>query len=166
MPPRERGLNTQTDVVVGALCSNRCPWICIPDSHAQGFEDWSQLTNDGDARPDQGHIVSSYVPSQTLRRSFYAISAREEEPAVSVDRAPRPPDGLQAGDRLVDQTGEWEVVGRPYTTAGGKGDRAGDEEPHILEFQAVWAENFVRRSWPPAALTCRNRRAVRLRLRH
>jgi hypothetical protein len=27
---------------------------------------------------------------------------------------------LQAGDRLPDETGEWEVVGRPYTTAGGK----------------------------------------------
>jgi len=27
---------------------------------------------------------------------------------------------LQPGDRLTDSTGEWEVVGRPYTTAGGK----------------------------------------------
>jgi hypothetical protein len=27
---------------------------------------------------------------------------------------------LQPGDRLTDATGEWEVVGRPYTTAGGK----------------------------------------------
>jgi len=27
---------------------------------------------------------------------------------------------LQAGDRLNDETGEWEVIGRPYTTAGGK----------------------------------------------
>jgi len=27
---------------------------------------------------------------------------------------------LQIGDRLADETGEWEVVGRPYTTAGGK----------------------------------------------
>jgi len=27
---------------------------------------------------------------------------------------------LQVGDRLTDATGEWEVVGRPYTTAGGK----------------------------------------------
>jgi hypothetical protein len=63
VPPRERGLNTQTDVVVGALCSNRLifhvrpRWICIPDRHAQGFEVCSQLTIDGDARPDQGHIV-------------------------------------------------------------------------------------------------------------
>jgi hypothetical protein len=41
---------------------------------------------------------------------------------------PPPPPGttrvlpmqLQIGDRLTDSTGEWEVVGRPYTTAGGK----------------------------------------------
>jgi hypothetical protein len=30
---------------------------------------------------------------------------------------------LRIGDRLVDETGEWEVVGRPYTTAGGKNAR-------------------------------------------
>jgi hypothetical protein len=27
---------------------------------------------------------------------------------------------LQIGDRLTDSTGEWEVVGRPYMTSGGK----------------------------------------------
>jgi len=27
---------------------------------------------------------------------------------------------LQIGDRMSDSTGEWEVVGRPYTTVGGK----------------------------------------------
>ena len=27
---------------------------------------------------------------------------------------------LQIGDRLADETGEWEVTGRPFTTAGGK----------------------------------------------
>jgi len=27
---------------------------------------------------------------------------------------------LQIGDRITDSTGEWEVVGRPFTTAGGK----------------------------------------------
>ncbi len=27
---------------------------------------------------------------------------------------------LQIGDQLADETGEWEVEGRPYTTAGGK----------------------------------------------
>ena len=27
---------------------------------------------------------------------------------------------LQVGDRLADETGEWEIIARPYTTAGGK----------------------------------------------
>ena len=27
---------------------------------------------------------------------------------------------LQVGDRFADETGEWEVISRPYTTAGGK----------------------------------------------
>jgi hypothetical protein len=27
---------------------------------------------------------------------------------------------LQIGDRMTDSTGEWEVIGRPYTTTGGK----------------------------------------------
>ena len=27
---------------------------------------------------------------------------------------------LQIGDRMSDSTGEWQVVGRPYTSAGGK----------------------------------------------
>jgi hypothetical protein len=30
---------------------------------------------------------------------------------------------LQIGDRLVDATGEYEVIGRPYTTAMGKNAR-------------------------------------------
>jgi len=27
---------------------------------------------------------------------------------------------LQIGDRLTDETGEWETIGRPYTTNAGK----------------------------------------------
>jgi len=27
---------------------------------------------------------------------------------------------LQVGDRFTDETGEWEIVGRPYTTGGGR----------------------------------------------
>jgi hypothetical protein len=30
---------------------------------------------------------------------------------------------LQVGDRLSDKTGDWEVIGRPYTTAGWKDAR-------------------------------------------
>jgi hypothetical protein len=31
---------------------------------------------------------------------------------------------LQLGDRITDETGEWEVIGRPFTTAGGKNAHA------------------------------------------
>jgi hypothetical protein len=31
---------------------------------------------------------------------------------------------LQVGDRFADETGEWEVMGRPFTTAGGKNAHA------------------------------------------
>ena len=27
---------------------------------------------------------------------------------------------LRVGDRLANETGEWEVIGQPYTTAGGR----------------------------------------------
>jgi len=30
------------------------------------------------------------------------------------------PTQLQVGDRMTDSTGEWEVIARPYATAGGK----------------------------------------------
>ena len=30
---------------------------------------------------------------------------------------------LRVGDRLAVESGEWEVIGRPYTTAGGKDAR-------------------------------------------
>ena len=41
-----------------------------------------------------------------------------ESPAPAAHRVP--PMELQIGDRLADETGEWEVISRPYTTAGGK----------------------------------------------
>jgi hypothetical protein len=30
---------------------------------------------------------------------------------------------LRVGDRLADESGDWEVISRPYTTAGGKDAR-------------------------------------------
>jgi hypothetical protein len=37
---------------------------------------------------------------------------------------------LQVGDRLSDESGEWEVVGRHYTTAGGKNAHARVRRPN------------------------------------
>jgi hypothetical protein len=47
---------------------------------------------------------------------------------------------LRVGDRLADETGEWEVIGRPYTTNGGKdarfrGRRVG--QPDVTEIR-IW----------------------------
>ena len=48
-----------------------------------------------------------------------APAAREPAPApASVKRLL--PMQLQIGDRLAEETGEWEVANRPHTTAGGK----------------------------------------------
>ena len=46
----------------------------------------------------------------------------------------------QIGDRMIDLTGEWQVVGRPYTMAGGKnahvrGQRA--SQPGVAEVK-LW----------------------------
>ena len=43
------------------------------------------------------------------------------------------PMSLRPGDRLADEAGEWEVLGRPYSTGGGKtvhvrGQRLGGSE--------------------------------------
>jgi hypothetical protein len=43
--------------------------------------------------------------------------SRESEPAGTTRVLPMQ---LQIGDRLVDETGEWEVTVRPYTSPGGK----------------------------------------------
>ena len=45
---------------------------------------------------------------------------------------------LQVGDRFTDEEGEWEIVGRPYTTAGGKNarvrvQRVGEPNNHHLQ---------------------------------
>jgi len=44
---------------------------------------------------------------------------KKGQPATPDERRVLPMQ-LQIGDRLVDETGEWEVIGRPYTTTGGK----------------------------------------------
>ena len=43
----------------------------------------------------------------------------KREPRAAADTKILPME-LQVGDRLGDEAGEWEVIGRPYTTAGGK----------------------------------------------
>ena len=45
--------------------------------------------------------------------------AKKREPTAPPERRVLPME-LQVGDRLADETREWEIIGRPYTTAGGK----------------------------------------------
>ena len=53
---------------------------------------------------------------------------------------------LQIGDRMTHSTGEWEVVGRPYTTNGGKSTSVRvqrPDKPGVTEVK-LWA--LTRRS--------------------
>jgi hypothetical protein len=53
---------------------------------------------------------------------------------------------LQIGDGIVDERGEWRVVGKPYTTAVGKTARVRVElkgQPHIHEIRAWGAHERV-----------------------
>jgi hypothetical protein len=49
-----------------------------------------------------------------------AIATAESVRSPHVVHQPRPPMALRVSDRLVDETGEYEGIGRPYTTTGGK----------------------------------------------
>ena len=51
---------------------------------------------------------------------------RPTQPDLPAMPPPEPPGTvrlpmqLQVGDKFSDESGDWEVIGRPYTTAGGK----------------------------------------------
>jgi hypothetical protein len=44
---------------------------------------------------------------------------KKDQPGTPAARRVLPME-LQIGDRLADETGEYDVIGRPYTTAAGK----------------------------------------------
>ena len=48
---------------------------------------------------------------------------KKSEPTAPTASEVRPME-LQVGDRFVDETGEWEVTARPFTTAAGKNAHA------------------------------------------
>jgi len=45
--------------------------------------------------------------------------SKKHEPQAAGDTKILPME-LRVGDRLANETGEWEVIGQPYTTAGGR----------------------------------------------
>jgi hypothetical protein len=45
--------------------------------------------------------------------------SKKHEPQAGADSKILPME-LRVGDRLINETGEWEVIRQPYTTAGGR----------------------------------------------
>jgi hypothetical protein len=53
---------------------------------------------------------------------------------------------LRTGDRITDETGEWEIIARPYTTAGGKNARVRVQrvgEPPVTELRTWGAHERI-----------------------
>ena len=82
----------------------------------------------------------------------------EKKPAAAAPPTKRIlPMELQLGDRIVDETGEWEVIGRPYTTAGGKRARVRVQRvgrPAVTELRTCGAHERIgvkRSASPPGA---------------
>jgi hypothetical protein len=64
---------------------------------------------------------------------------KKSEPAPPTERRVLPME-LRVGDRLADETGEWEVIGRPYTTNAGKDARVRVRrigQPDVTEIR-IW----------------------------
>ena len=73
-------------------------------------------------------------------------SNKKREPQAAADSKILPMD-LRVGDRLADETGEWEVIGRPYTTNAGKDARVRVQmvgQPDVTEIRIWRAHERVR----------------------
>jgi hypothetical protein len=69
--------------------------------------------------------------------------SRESEPAGTTRVLPMQ---LQIRDRFADETGEWEVIGRPYTTNAGKDAHARVQkvgQPDVTEIRTRGAHERV-----------------------
>ena len=67
-------------------------------------------------------------------------SDKKLEPRAAADPKILPMD-LRVGDRLADETGEWEVIERPYTTNAGKDARVRVRkigQPDVTEIRISW----------------------------
>jgi hypothetical protein len=67
------------------------------------------------------------MPDETVRRAKAREVIRTGKlPSRRPDRPTRRvlPMELQLGDHIMDETGEWEVTGQPFTTAAGKNAHA------------------------------------------
>jgi hypothetical protein len=74
---------------------------------------------------------------------------------------------LQLGDRLTDETGEWEIIGRPYTTNAGKDAHARVQkvgQPDVTEVGpgAAHERVSVKRASAEKGMMQRRRRYLRV----
>ena len=71
--------------------------------------------------------------------------AKKPEPVAPAERRVLPME-LRVGDRITDETGEWEIIGRPYTTSGGKNARVRVQrvgEPAVTELRTWGAHERI-----------------------
>jgi hypothetical protein len=74
-------------------------------------------------------------------------------------RAPRPPDAqLRVGDRLADETGEYEVIGRAYATNGGK-------DVHVRVLRVMLQTRWSAEAWSQVRVEFRKALALRSQIR-
>ena len=70
---------------------------------------------------------------------------QKSDPASPAERRVLPME-LRTGDRITDETGEWEIIARPYTTAGGKNARVRVQrvgEPTVTELRTWGAHERI-----------------------
>ena len=75
-------------------------------------------------QPGPHGLVGRRCPSDGARLGAVAKPEPEKkrQPAAPAERRILPMQ-LRTGDRITDEAGEWEIIARPYTTAGGKNAR-------------------------------------------
>ena len=88
-----------------------------------------------------------------LRAKAREVIRTGKLPSPRPDRPARRvlPMELQVGDRFVDETGEWEVVGQPFSTAGGKNAHArvrSVSQPGLTDLPTWGAHKKVRLRGP------------------
>jgi len=64
-------------------------------------------------------VPFQWLISYTPRLMAKPRPEKKSEPKSAAERRVLPME-LQVGDRLTDETGEWEIAGRPYSTNAGK----------------------------------------------
>lgn len=70
---------------------------------------------------------------------------KKSEPAPAATRRVLPME-FRVGDWLTDETGEWEIIARPYTTAGGKNARVRVQrvgQPDVTELRTWGAHERI-----------------------